>query len=535
MLFGEPTTPLSQSSNSSQELLTQPKIPQEDESSYKSPILSQNSTKSETPNVFSFTSEETLSRNNQDYELKSSQDSNTSSSQKSKLKIFSQKSTKSETITIGSDDEDDIRITNKRSTIQKIEQIPKKMKYENLEKSNTCSICLEPWNCSGIHQICCLECGHLFGKNCIEKWLNQKKNCPKCLQKAFKNQIRLLYHENISTINDEKVLETKRLLQVERELRKESEKNYSKLKKEFTSIKEELLEMKSKIELKSIKNELKNEKFIFKTNIEISNGRVMDFCDDKLFIGCNVGDILIEHLEIKKKETCLRVHSKSIRDLKVKNNLILSSSYESLKISNNKKMNISIDIPNEDIWSCCWNENDENLISCGTHSGKLLIFDIRNTKDKLKQYLSPHIVPLHSLQHVKEYNGYLSSSINGIYFFEELKSPTIISTGNCSFTTFNEGLILSTFRETSNTKSSHKIFTLNRNFECQNLKIIEGFKLKSTLSKSCLFKLPTESLIVASNSEDSKQVILWNYSQSHSSIFQSINCSNIGQILQIKC
>jgi hypothetical protein len=31
-------------------------------------------------------------------------------------------------------------------------------------KGTSCTICFESWKTSGLHRICCLKCGHLFGK-----------------------------------------------------------------------------------------------------------------------------------------------------------------------------------------------------------------------------------------------------------------------------------------------------------------------------------------------------------------------------------
>ena len=48
-----------------------------------------------------------------------------------------------------------------------------------------CVICKEIPNPNNAIEVIC--CGHLFCKNCIEKWLNEKANCPIC-KKEIKNQ-----------------------------------------------------------------------------------------------------------------------------------------------------------------------------------------------------------------------------------------------------------------------------------------------------------------------------------------------------------
>ncbi|CAN6290955.1 unnamed protein product [Urochloa humidicola] len=36
---------------------------------------------------------------------------------------------------------------------------------------NSCRICREPWASSGAHRICCIPCGHVYGRSCLELWL----------------------------------------------------------------------------------------------------------------------------------------------------------------------------------------------------------------------------------------------------------------------------------------------------------------------------------------------------------------------------
>ncbi|XP_044371997.1 E3 ubiquitin-protein ligase RFWD3 isoform X2 [Triticum aestivum] len=48
----------------------------------------------------------------------------------------------------------------------------------------TCPICFEPWTCSGGHRICCIPCGHVYGRSCLERWLHHSAlasaKCPQC-------------------------------------------------------------------------------------------------------------------------------------------------------------------------------------------------------------------------------------------------------------------------------------------------------------------------------------------------------------------
>lgn len=52
-----------------------------------------------------------------------------------------------------------------------------KMKSLNLSDDQECSICLDVQNKDWFIQ---LDCQHIFHKNCIERWIVQKNNCPLC-------------------------------------------------------------------------------------------------------------------------------------------------------------------------------------------------------------------------------------------------------------------------------------------------------------------------------------------------------------------
>ena len=65
-----------------------------------------------------------------------------------------------------------------------------------------CVICFEPWTNFGDHQVCSLKCGHLFGKICIDKWLQSKPQCPQCQAKAKRIDIRVLFVSTLLAVKD---------------------------------------------------------------------------------------------------------------------------------------------------------------------------------------------------------------------------------------------------------------------------------------------------------------------------------------------
>lgn len=51
------------------------------------------------------------------------------------------------------------------------------------EVGSSCTICYEPMYEAGSHRAASLKCGHIFGSECIRKWLQQKSRCPQCNQR----------------------------------------------------------------------------------------------------------------------------------------------------------------------------------------------------------------------------------------------------------------------------------------------------------------------------------------------------------------
>ncbi|XP_073353348.1 uncharacterized protein [Aegilops tauschii subsp. strangulata] len=65
-----------------------------------------------------------------------------------------------------------------------------------------CAACTEPWSSNGPHRMCCIPCGHVYGRSCMEKLLGRSgQNSAKCPQcgKQFEEKliINLYAPENI--------------------------------------------------------------------------------------------------------------------------------------------------------------------------------------------------------------------------------------------------------------------------------------------------------------------------------------------------
>ncbi|VEL21013.1 unnamed protein product [Protopolystoma xenopodis] len=100
---------------------------------------------------------------------------------------------------ISTNNEDEDLFTQDSKKRKTIDDVPVKSVIIE-EDSESCPICFEPWTSSGIHRLCCLKCGHLFGFECISKWLKAQGKvgkCPQCNSKAVKYDIRFLFCRNL--------------------------------------------------------------------------------------------------------------------------------------------------------------------------------------------------------------------------------------------------------------------------------------------------------------------------------------------------
>lgn len=97
---------------------------------------------------------------------------------------------------------------------------------------DTCSICYEPFTSTSNHRIVSIKCGHIFGKECIERWLatkDSKRRCPKCNQTSNKNDVRVIYAKLIAAVDTTELDQTKQQLDEERKKRELLEQRVNKM------------------------------------------------------------------------------------------------------------------------------------------------------------------------------------------------------------------------------------------------------------------------------------------------------------------
>ncbi|KAK9694787.1 Ring finger domain [Popillia japonica] len=81
--------------------------------------------------------------------------------------------------------------------------------------SQSCPICFDAWTTNGDHRLCALKCGHLFGYNCVNRWLLlnlQDPRCPTCKDKAGVEDIRYIFARKVVAMDDLELTRMKRKL-----------------------------------------------------------------------------------------------------------------------------------------------------------------------------------------------------------------------------------------------------------------------------------------------------------------------------------
>ncbi|CAH0489427.1 unnamed protein product [Peronospora farinosa] len=144
-----------------------------------------------------------------------------------------------------SDDENDVQILtaaeaaaeaaqkrDKHSTTFRKRKRPGKM--ETKPEPTECTICCEACTIGGCHRLVVLKCGHLFGKKCIERWMNEEHStCPNCNAIVDKLDIRPLFTDHVAVVDNSGLVEMTKKYQEEKLKNSELEKDIKTLKTHF--------------------------------------------------------------------------------------------------------------------------------------------------------------------------------------------------------------------------------------------------------------------------------------------------------------
>ncbi|XP_060588595.1 E3 ubiquitin-protein ligase RFWD3-like [Ruditapes philippinarum] len=344
---------------------------------------------------------------------------------------------------------------------------------EDEDEGETCPICFDTWTTSGLHRLCSLRCGHLFGQSCIEKWLKgQGGKCPQCNAKAKRQDIRVLYAKSIKALDTSERDRALKDLEKERDAKRKAEMEGAQIRLQYQMTIEENNRLKLEIEM--LKSQLRKSggtgaaglnvgkkvdsvltglklsqvagQFVLDKTIKIwdaGNCRVMAHCpslativasqpsSSPLFPGFGVKKICT--LDFKTSQY-ITIHNKAIRDVAfhptVEDGMLLSCGLD-------KKVKMTSLLSNAVVqtyetampaWSCVWNAQDRNYFYAGQQNGLVLEFDIRNTEGPVQEFNSEGSrSPVASLCYMTEdmsadfrSGGLLIGQLDKLSFFEKL-------------------------------------------------------------------------------------------------------------------
>ncbi|KAM4614149.1 E3 ubiquitin-protein ligase RFWD3 [Discoglossus pictus] len=302
------------------------------------------------------------------------------------------------------------------------------------DEGDLCAICFDSFTNAGQHRLSALRCGHIFGYNCIERWLKGgAAKCPQCNKKAKRSDIVVLYVRTLKALDTSEQERMKSSLDKEQTMRKKAELESAQCRLQVQVLTDECGKLRKQVqELKmliaqhghsssqqpsSSRSGLSNSlpssqgqhKYNFEKAILISqtgNCRVMSYSNQMsclvvsqpspqstLIPGCGIKKLSASNM---KSSQYVPIHSKQIRGLAFNDRsdgLLLSAALDNTVKLTSLMTNTVVQTYNtgRPVWSCCWCSDNTNYIYAGLINGSVLVYDLRDTSQFVRE-----LVPLGS-------------------------------------------------------------------------------------------------------------------------------------------
>ncbi|XP_076960630.1 uncharacterized protein LOC143637044 [Bidens hawaiensis] len=351
-----------------------------------------------------------------------------------------------------SDTEDDElipspRVLNEDLVTQSNDKKPKlDVDLDDLEIDGlNCPICTQPWTNGGLHQICCLPCGHIYGLSCIKKWIRQQSSggkCPQCNKRCTLKDVRVLYAERLCVLDAEL---QKQVHSLEAKCASLEQKNAECCKKEAEAQEREAdlhLKVKKLTEkTKYLETLLKRERessisnpgyqrglingnigtgfgsevcsgvFTLQREFQVDGGRYFDLdASGQLMIVARRlnglgGTSVLSKISLvapnEREDIHLPANTKAVRALCVKpctRLALVASLGKKLSIVSTESNTtvLTCDLP-APAWSCSWDVDNLHYVYTGLQNGMVLGFDTRQTKTPFETRTGLSCNPLHTL------------------------------------------------------------------------------------------------------------------------------------------
>ncbi|CAL4928605.1 unnamed protein product [Urochloa decumbens] len=303
------------------------------------------------------------------------------------------------------------------------------------EERPTCPVCMEPWASQGPHRISCIPCGHVYGRSCLERWLNQRGNqsatCPQCSKRFKHKDIINLYAPEVAIPKNELEKEISYL----RERNDSLEKKVSHHDKLFEDMTKRQIAMEQRIiDAVSSKRQKVAEHSDRAAYLEPSTSATVNFSlqnelclDGARVIGIDVSNQIIlasgraaavgaepvlTKISMTSAHQPCKIHlppdTKAVRDMCILpgGSAIFTSLGRKLSLfsmtTDNVVLQCDLPVPG---WSCSADVSSSCHIYAGLQNGTILVFDIRQGARPLHSMVGLSTNPIHTLHSVVDNNG----------------------------------------------------------------------------------------------------------------------------------
>uniref|UniRef100_A0A2H1WKV7 RING-type E3 ubiquitin transferase n=1 Tax=Spodoptera frugiperda TaxID=7108 RepID=A0A2H1WKV7_SPOFR len=263
----------------------------------------------------------------------------------------------------------------------------------------TCPICLDIWGNSGQHRLVALKCGHLFGAECVERWLKAQpakdKTCPTCKSKASLKDLRFIYARKLIAADTTQITSLQKQVDI-----LQTEKSRTELELQKTKI----AHRACAAELETLKNSLLKsqsmKELISKRTWRYALEKNLEVCKDGgcrvLTYNCRTYELYVSQKSINylfpgygiRKVNCLdyslgqfvHLHPKPIRDMSYSQprDLLLSVGLDSTARIVDRGIPSATVNTGFPLWSCAWDCSNTSEFYVGGVGGIVNLYDFRN-------------------------------------------------------------------------------------------------------------------------------------------------------------
>ncbi|XP_049884147.1 E3 ubiquitin-protein ligase RFWD3-like [Pectinophora gossypiella] len=301
----------------------------------------------------------------------------------------------------------------------------------------TCPICLDSWGNSGEHRLVALKCGHLFGSQCVERWLRAQtvkdRSCPTCKTKTAMKDIRPIYARKLVAADTSQITTLQKQMDALQAEKSRVELELQKTRIAHRACVMQLEVLRSTLMKAQVPKEhqiRKSWRFALEKNLEIFKDggcRVLTYnCRTyELYVSQKSMNYLFPGYGIRKVSCVdyklgqfVHLHPKPIRDITYSQprDLLLSVGLDSsARIVERGILSVTVQagVP---LWSCSWDYLRSNEFYVGGIGGVIHQYDVRNPSTYIQRLQAPgDMSPVVSLCST-EY-GLLSCQLNSCWLW----------------------------------------------------------------------------------------------------------------------